>query len=137
MKTSKMSFLKSPRLLKMKVLFTQNWVINIILKDEQDATDNATKSVGIRRPIFVVDPQKEIADLKEELQIKDNPDIHVIQDGFSMYYKECEILGQGTSGIVKKCIKQGTDESYAVKIVNYKNDTELLVLVKFSSNYSF
>lgn len=88
--------------------------------------------MGIRRPIFTIDPQKEIADLKEELQIKDNPDIHVIQDGFCTYYKECEILGQGTSGIVKKCIKKGTDESYAVKIVNYKNDTELLVLVRLS-----
>ncbi len=102
------------------------------IQDEQDAADNTTKSVGIRRPIFVLDPQKDIADLKEELQIKDNPDIHVIQDGFSSYYKECETLGQGTSGIVKKCIKKGTNESYAVKIVNYKNDTELLVLVRSS-----
>jgi len=102
------------------------------IKDEdeqEDAPDLTTKSVGIRRPIFTIDPQKEIADLKEELQIKDNPDIHVIQDGFCSYYKECETLGQGTSGIVKKCIKNGTDDHYAVKIVKYNNDTELLVLI--------
>ena len=101
--------------------------------DEQDAPDLTTKSVGIRRPIFTIDPQKEIADLKEELQINDNPDIHVIQDGFCSYYQECETLGQGTSGIVKKCIKNGTTENYAVKIVKYNNDPELLVLVKYYS----
>lgn len=110
---------------------------NKIPDEQEEVADNTTKSVGIRRPIFVLDPQKEIADLKEELQIKDNPDIHVIQDGFGTYYKECEILGQGTSGIVKKCIKKGTNESYAVKIVNYKNDTELLVLVNKNPSFQY
>lgn len=40
-----------------------------------------------------------------------------------------EILGEGTSGVVKRCVKVATDEEFAVKIINYKGDDEIKTLV--------
>jgi serine/threonine protein kinase len=37
-------------------------------------------------------------------------------------------LGEGTSGTVKKCTKNGTNQAFAVKIVRYRGDTEILLL---------
>lgn len=42
---------------------------------------------------------------------------------------EKDVLGQGSTGVVKRCIKNGTDEEFAVKIVPNKNDREILTLV--------
>ena len=50
-----------------------------------------------------------------------------------MYYEEGNILGEGTSGTVKKCTKTQTNEAFAVKIVRYRGDTELLHIVNILS----
>ena len=82
------------------------------------------------QPIFLVDVDREIKHLKEELRIHENSNIHIINGNFGLHYQMGQILGEGTSGTVKKCIRNDNGASYAVKIVNYKNDMEMLVLVK-------
>lgn len=67
--------------------------------------------------------------MKEELQVENGQDIYFIQGNFSAYYEELEILGEGASGTVKRCIKNGTSEVFAVKIVRYRGDTERLSFV--------
>lgn len=91
--------------------------------------DEDTRRKGIIYPVFLVDKRREIEELKEELQVSGDPNIHFIQGDFGSYYAEEEILGEGTSGVVKKCLKIGTSEYYAVKAVNSKNDDEILRLV--------
>jgi hypothetical protein len=72
---------------------------------------------------------REIEELKTELKIDQHSKIHFIQGSFCKYYKEGDILGEGTSGVVKKCSKVCTKEYFAVKIVQYKGDMEILTLV--------
>ena len=101
--------------------------------DDDDHSDSFVcppKNVKQRHSIFFTSRLDEVEELKEELQIEDHPDIHFIQGNFDAYYEEQEILGEGASGTVKKCIKKGTDEQYAVKIVRYRGDTEILLLVR-------
>ena len=69
-------------------------------------------------------------ELKKELEIEGNQSIYFIQGNFHAYFQEQEILGEGASGTVKRCIRNGTDEVYAVKIMRYRGDTELLSLVR-------
>lgn len=59
--------------------------------------------------------------------------VHYITNSFNDYFEEYEILGEGTSGTVKRCIKKANKQEYAVKIVNYRGDEELKVLVIYSS----
>ena len=94
-----------------------------------ELSDDETKRTGIRHPVFLMDKEREIEELKEELKVSEDPNIHFIQGNFSSYYSEEEILGEGASGVVKKCLKIDTNEYYAVKAVHYKNDDEILVLV--------
>jgi len=86
------------------------------------------KNFKQRHSIFFTSRQDEVEELKEELQVEDNPDIHFIQGNFDAYYEEQEILGEGATGTVKKCIKKGTTQEYAVKVVRYRGDTEILLL---------
>jgi len=72
-------------------------------------------------------------ELKQDLQVEDGQGVFFIQGNFQTYFQEQEILGEGASGTVKRCIKNETDEVYAVKIMRYRGDTELLSLV--SLNY--
>ena len=72
----------------------------------------------------------EIDDLKQELNVADEPDIYFLKGNFKAFYREEETLGEGTSGTVKKCVDLRTDEKFAVKIVMYKNDAEMLHSVK-------
>ena len=84
---------------------------------------------GAREQIFFVDMEKEVEDLKNDLQVDGCPNIHFIRGNFYDYYAEGDILGQGTSGVVKKYVRKESEESFAVKIVSYRNDLEMLVLV--------
>jgi len=100
-------------------------------KDESDSPNTKTeiKETKLMKPVFLLDVDREMRDLKEELQINDDPNIHIINGNFALYYQLGVILGEGTTGTVKKCIKNDTGASFAVKMVNYKNDVEMLVLV--------
>lgn len=83
-----------------------------------------------KHSIFLDTVNYEIEELKKELKIEQHPNIHFIQGSFCKYYKEGEFLGEGTSGVVKKCTKVCTKDEFAVKIVQYKGDMEILTLVK-------
>ena len=88
------------------------------------------------QPLFLKNYDDELEELKEELQIDENMGIHFIQGDFFVYYEEGDILGEGMSGTVKKCTKVSTNEIFAVKIVRYRGDTELLHLVNFFSFFN-
>ena len=79
--------------------------------------------------IFYDSVESQVEDLKAELGINDDPHIHFFTGQFSVYYREEEILGEGTSGVVKKCMDVKTGEFFAVKIVQYRGDNEILMLV--------
>jgi len=68
------------------------------------------------------------------LGIEENPFIQFIKGDFSEYYKEGEILGEGTTGVVKECTKTNNTETFAVKIVQYRGDSEVLILVSTFKN---
>lgn len=76
--------------------------------------------------IFLRSLTNEAEDLKNELQVEDGDNIYFIPGNFSAYYEEKDILGEGTSGTVKECVKNSTQERFAVKITRYRGDTELL-----------
>jgi serine/threonine protein kinase len=70
------------------------------------------------------------SELLKELEVENDPDIKVIDGNFSKFYEEKETLGQGTTGIVKRCQKVGDEANdYAVKIVSYKGEMELLKMI--------
>ena len=49
---------------------------------------------------------------------------------FSQYYELGPLLGTGTTGTVKKCFNvKNPSEPFAVKIINYKDDMEILKMV--------
>ena len=62
--------------------------------------------------------------------IGDNPFIHFIKGDFLDYYKEGKTLGEGSTGVVKKCTRVNGTEAFAVKIVKYRGDSEVLILVR-------
>jgi hypothetical protein len=86
---------------------------------------------GFKHSVFFHNVEDEIEDLKKELEVGDDPDIHFIQGDFYNYYTEDDILGEGTTATVKKCFRVETEEVFAVKIVHYRDDLEILILVKF------
>ena len=100
-----------------------------IYEDESEANYENTKNQKIIRPIFHLSKEKEIENLKQDLQVVDDPNIHFIHGDFKTYYKEKEFLGEGTTGTVKRYIKKSTNVAYAVKTIHYKNDEETLRLV--------
>lgn len=65
------------------------------------------------------------------MEVEDDPDVHFIEGDFFNYYKEMEILGEGTTGTVKKAKKLQNDQEFAIKIVHYRDDTEMLIMVRF------
>lgn len=67
--------------------------------------------------------------LEEEKLGSPEEHVHYISNSFKDYFEECEVLGEGASGTVKRCIKLSDGQEYAVKIVNYRGDDELKVLV--------
>ena len=69
-------------------------------------------------------PQFELEEFRE---IQDS--IYEIYGNFKKYYDEYELLGQGASAIVKRCICKTTNQEFAVKIVNTRGDEELELLV--------
>lgn len=81
--------------------------------------------------IFKNNVERDIEDVKREYNADNDPDIHFIQGQFDRYYEELEILGEGTTATVKKCLRKSTNEPFAVKILHYNDDTEMLVLVYF------
>lgn len=83
-----------------------------------------------RQSIFFNNVESEIQDIKDQFAIDEKSNIIFFKGDFSTYYQEDDILGEGTSGVVKKCFKVGTNEPFAVKIVQYKGDSEILGLVK-------
>lgn len=84
----------------------------------------------VKHTVFYNNLEGDIESLKEDLQVVDRQDIRFIKGNFGDYYEEQEILGEGTTATVKKCYKKGTDDKYAVKIIHYRDDTEMLVLVR-------
>lgn len=84
-----------------------------------------------RWSIFYDSAESEVEEIKKELKINENSHIHFFKGDFSSFYKEGKILGEGTSGLVKKCAKVDSDEAYAVKIIPYRGDNEILTLVNF------
>ena len=56
-------------------------------------------------------------------------DIFLINGNFKEFYEERETLGQGVSAVVKRCIRRSNKVEYAVKVVNYKQDEELELMV--------
>ena len=83
-----------------------------------------------RHSIFFNNLENEIESLKEELNVGEDPDIHFIKANFGDYYEEDEVLGEGTTATVKKCFRKTTKEAFAAKIIHYRDDTEMLVLVR-------
>jgi len=80
--------------------------------------------------IFLRNQDDDVENLKEELQITEQDfDIHFINGNFADYFTEGRVLGQGASGVVKKCTKVQDGEVYAVKNIRYRGDTERLLLV--------
>lgn len=69
----------------------------------------------------------------EDLGEKSPEDAYIffIQNTFHEIYEELETLGEGTSGVVKRCVRIATQEEFAVKIVNFKGDDEIKTLVIF------
>jgi serine/threonine protein kinase len=68
----------------------------------------------------------------QEIEEEQDPDIHFINDEaeFALTYELGEFLGEGTTGTVKKCHKVHDDtQLFAVKIVDYKGDNEILKLI--------
>ena len=76
--------------------------------------------------------EDQVTDLREELGVMEDDDICFIQGDFSSYYQEREVLGEGASGVVKKCINNKTSQICAVKMVRYRGDVERLHMVKSS-----
>jgi hypothetical protein len=90
--------------------------------------------ISPKRHIFMNNLEQDIEELKKDLKVEEDPDIHFIKGNFKDFYSEEEVLGEGTTATVKKCLKIGTNEPFAVKIVHYRDDTEMLVLVKRDIN---
>lgn len=59
----------------------------------------------------------------------DNPHIHKLFGPITDYFEILEKLGEGTSALVKKCIRISDKQTLALKIVNFRGDQELLIQV--------
>jgi hypothetical protein len=110
----------------------QDGMIRIMI----DVKDNGSEELfdpnqsGTKHSIFFSQIDNEIEELKIDLEVADDPNVHFIEGDFMSYYTEGDVLGEGTTATVKKCQKNGTEEWYAVKIVHYRDDNEILCLVK-------
>ena len=82
-----------------------------------------------RSSVFLRDVESEIDEIKRDLEVENDPNIHFIRGNFYAYHVEGEILGEGTTGTVKKCIRMSDNVPVAVKVVHYRDDLEVLTLV--------
>jgi len=112
-----------------------------ILEELDDNKEDSHENNGslkflpvLRQNIFFDVAESEIEDMKNQFEIDEKSNITFFKGSFAKFYLEEDILGEGTSGVVKKCFKVGTNEPFAVKIVQYKGDQEILALVNLSSN---
>lgn len=106
-------------------------ILYLMIDDGSEPLYDPNQS-GIKHSIFFSHMDNEIEELKNDLEVRDDPNVHFIEGDFMSYYTEGEVLGEGTTATVKKCRKNGTEEWYAVKIVHYRDDNEILTLVKKS-----
>lgn len=58
--------------------------------------------------------------------------MHFLHGNFSEFFEEKESIGQGCSGIVKKCVHRQTGQVYAVKIIDTQGDEERILLVIYT-----
>lgn len=86
-----------------------------------------------RSGIFQRDVESEVEEIKKDLDVENDPHIHFIKGNFYSFYYEGDVLGEGTTGLVKKCTRKDTNEEFAVKVVHYRDDLEILILVRNSS----
>lgn len=82
-----------------------------------------------RQNIFLRNVESEIEEIRRDLGIEMDPNIHFIKGNFYELFTEGPILGEGTTGTVKKCIRNSDNEPVAVKIVHYRDDLEILTLI--------
>ena len=68
---------------------------------------------------------------RSEINQMKTSSLYFISGDFANYYEELETLGQGCSGIVKKCRSIKSGEVVAVKITNSNSDEENIILVCF------
>ena len=69
------------------------------------------------------------SDEEEEKDYEVEPGIFHIYGSFSQYYQVLKVIGEGAHGIVRLCKKRSDGKEYAVKIINFKGDDEMKVLV--------
>jgi hypothetical protein len=100
-----------------------------VLEEDSESSCEVTIDYNARQPVFFTDMEREVEDLKQELNVDGYSNIYFIRGNFYDYYQEDEFLGEGTTGVVKKCTKIGTKDEFAVKMVQYRNDLEILSLV--------
>ena len=60
----------------------------------------------------------------------ENPNIHKLFRPITDYFEIYGRLGEGTSAIVKKGVRISDRKVFALKIVNYRGDDELLMQVR-------
>ena len=54
---------------------------------------------------------------------------------FEKYYSLHEVLGEGTSGTVKRAVSLTDGKEYAAKITNFRGDEETVVLVNINEKF--
>lgn len=66
--------------------------------------------------------------LVTDLEDKTKESIHFIEGNFSEFYEELETIGQGCSGVVKKCVHKASGQVFAVKIISIRHEERLLIV---------
>ena len=94
-----------------------------------DYLESPSRDSDYRSSVFLRDVESEIDEIKRDLEVEHDPNIHFIRGNFYAYHIEGEILGEGTTGTVKKCIRMSDNTAVAVKVVHYRDDLEVLTLV--------
>ena len=95
-----------------------------------DYIDSPSRGSDHRPGIFQRDVESEIEEIKKDLDVENDPHIHFIRGNFYSFYYEGDVLGEGTTGLVKKVTRQDSNEEFAVKVVHYRDDLEILILVR-------
>lgn len=76
-----------------------------------------------------------IEEVMKDTDQKTREAIHFIYGNFNEYYDEEQTVGQGCSGIVKKCVHKPSGLPFAVKIIQTMGDEERLLLVQLQSRF--
>lgn len=96
-------------------------LVSAVELDDDDIIEDVTPKV---HTIF-----QQFRPAEEEKLGSEEENIHYITTCFTDFFEEFEILGEGTSGTVKRCRSHSDNKDYAVKIVNYRGDDEMKTLV--------